>query len=107
MSDPAQTQVIAVGISSYEIGPTWDLRRAAEHALNFAEWCRGAGVPASNVHLFLDARQRAALRPRLANAGVVAEPATSGAIYPFFKDTLPRLDGDVLLLFWSGHGSIT
>jgi hypothetical protein len=107
-SDPALTHVVSVGISRYDIGGNFTLPRAAEHALQFAEWARySGGVKAENIHLFLSDGNPGAFDDRLKKARIDRRPATSQEINGFIEKQLKNYSGDLLYLFWSGHGSIS
>ena len=103
-SDPAQTHVVSVGISRYDIGGNFTLPRAAEHALQFAEWARfSGGVKPDNIHLFLSDGNPGAFDDRLKKARIDRRPATSQEINGFIDKQLKNYSGDLLYLFWSGQ----
>jgi hypothetical protein len=107
MSDPRQTHVFAVGISTYpRMGPDWRLPNAAGHALEFARWAHKRGVEAGQIHLFLSEDDRTRLAA-IGPTGVAARRATHDAIERFVSDELPTLKGELLYVFWAGHGSMT
>lgn len=106
-ADPKRTHVVAVGISTYAIGPLWTLPLAAEHAVEFAEWALFGGVEPNNIHLFISSSDKAKLTDRVMRAGLFARVATRQEISEFIDKELKDISGDLLYLFWSGHGSIS
>jgi hypothetical protein len=109
---PARTHVMAVGVSTYaDVGSSWTLEAAAEHAVQFVEWACGAGVPPNHVHLFLSSADHARFAARLAAIAdvekrqVTPRVATVANILDFRLKELPQLSGDLLYFYWSGHGS--
>ena len=105
MIDPVKTVVFAVGIGSYEIGSDWALPNAAEHALAFAVWARERSVPQERIHLFLSTVDHKRLAGKISQLGLTAVPATFAAISNFANNDLTKKDGDLLYIFWAGHGS--
>lgn len=107
-ADPKLTHVVAAGISRYEIGRLFTLPQAAEHAVRFAEWARyTGGVKPDNIHLFLSDADLARFDERLNRAGICRRPATYEEINHFIDKELKDHSGELLYLFWSGHGSIS
>ena len=99
--------MFAVGISSYQLDQSWRLPNAAEHALAFAAWARAQGVPRDQVHLFLSTADHARLGAALAKAEVDVRPATFSVITDFTFRDLPTKTGELLYMFWAGHGSVS
>ncbi|MDT9696908.1 caspase family protein [Streptomyces sp. P17] len=95
---PERTFALVVGIESYAIQPPMNLNGPARDATRFADWLTGtAGVPKSNVRLLLSPLARN-------EAGVESKPATRENVEDaLFKD-LPHRDGDLLWIYWAGHG---
>ena len=107
-ADPKRTHVVAIGISTYAIGSPWTLPLAAAHAVQFAEWAHfSGGVERDNIHLFLSEADRAKFDKRPNKAALFARAATHQEISGFIDKELKDLSGDLLYLFWSGHGSIS
>jgi hypothetical protein len=100
--------VIAVGIGSYTIGGDWDLPEAGPHAIAFAAWARRRHVPRANIRLFLAAPDRRERAAEIAAADLdPAKPATNASINGFLDSKqFAALSGDLLYLYWSGHGSV-
>ncbi|WP_328875933.1 caspase family protein [Streptomyces sp. NBC_00287] len=96
---PERTFALVVGIESYEIDrPRMNLSGPARDAVRFADWLTGtAGVPKSNLCLLLSPLTRN-------EAGVEAKPATRENVDEALFKELPCCDGDLLWLYWAGHG---
>ncbi|MEU7068619.1 caspase family protein [Streptomyces narbonensis] len=97
---PERTYAVVVGAERYAAGPSWDLPGPAADARRFTGWLRGRGVPAANVFLLLDP---------LPGAGgpevdVTAGTAGREAVQEVLTRRLPALEGDLLWVFWGGHG---
>ncbi|GGV93780.1 hypothetical protein GCM10010230_05410 [Streptomyces narbonensis] len=97
---PERTYAVVVGAERYAAGPSWDLPGPAADARRFTGWLRGHGVPAANVFLLLDP---------LPGAGgpevdVTAGTAGREAVQEVLTRRLPALEGDLLWVFWGGHG---
>ncbi|WAZ26014.1 caspase family protein [Streptomyces cinnabarinus] len=95
---PERTFALVVGIESYEINTGLDLSGPARDAVRFADWLTGtAGVPQDNLRLLLS--------PLAGNqAGTAAKPATGKNVMDALFEDLPRCDGDLLWIYWAGHG---
>ena len=108
MTLPERTQAVVVGIERYEAGRSWDLDGAAESALEIIKWLREIEVPVENITVLLsplDSNQ-SKMQQRLAELGLSPQPlpATVEKVRHVVTEELPMKDGDLLVLFWSGHG---
>jgi hypothetical protein len=97
---PDRTHAVVVGVERYAAGRSWDLPGPAADARRFTAWLRGRGVPAAHIPLLLG---------DLPGAGgpevdVVAGAAGREAVQEVLTRRLPALDGDLLWVFWGGHG---
>lgn len=110
LSDPATAPLspervfaLVVGIESYQLGTDWNLRGPARDAVRFADWLTGPGrVPAENVRLFLSPLPPA---PSQAEEDLPAHRlATGSEIENELLRELPACDGDLLVIYWAGHG---
>jgi hypothetical protein len=106
-AEPGQTHVVAVGISRYDIGPHFNLPLAAGHAVDFAKWALQCGVPAGNIHVFLSHEAYAGYKADLKTHRIDCRAAKAGELNQFLYRELRGISGDLLYLFWSGHGSIS
>ncbi|MFD4747613.1 hypothetical protein ACFWOS_19435 [Streptomyces rubiginosohelvolus] len=97
------------GVEQYALSPGWNLHGPARDALRFAHWLTGpAQVPHENVRLLLSP-----LRPDeldwAVTTGLTAlrdacRPATEENVKNALQVELPQCDGDLLWIFWAGHG---
>ncbi|MCX5336789.1 caspase family protein [Streptomyces sp. NBC_00140] len=94
---PEKVFALIVGIESYQAGRGWSLPGPARDALRFAEWLTDtAGVPPAHVHLLLS--------PLAQSHAETSTPATWENIHRTLFKELPNCDGDLLWIYWAGHG---
>ncbi len=107
---PENVYALVVGIEKYRAGSHWDLNGPAKDALKFTNWLLARDVKPEQIQLFLS--------PLTQNEGVLAEakskglkpaPATREAIDVAirYKLTNETSRGDLLYVFWGGHGFVT
>ncbi|MET8755270.1 hypothetical protein ABZW32_34995 [Streptomyces sp. NPDC004667] len=107
---PRRTFALVAGVETYEVSHRWNLRGPARDALRFARWLTGPGeVPAANVRLLLSPlddpdRLDWSGPPGLAELRDTYRPATEENAKTVLLDELPQCDGDLLWIFWAGHG---
>ncbi|MFH7594226.1 hypothetical protein WDV06_03870 [Streptomyces racemochromogenes] len=107
---PRRTFALVAGVERYEISHRWNLRGPARDALRFAHWLTGPGeVPAANVRLLLSPlddpdRLDWTASPALAELRPAYRPATEANAKSVLLEELPQCDGDLLWIFWAGHG---
>jgi hypothetical protein len=108
VTPPERTHAVVVGIERYEAGDAWDLDGAAESALRIIRWLRERNVPAENITVLLSPLDTNVARAKqiLAELKLPAapRPATVDEIRRVITEELPAKDGDLLVLFWTGHG---
>jgi Caspase domain len=101
---------LVVGIEKYQAGSEWGLNGPAKDALKFASWLLNLGVKPEHIQLFLS--------PLDENVGVLKEakakrlnplPADRNHIDSAIRSKLTSEgnQGDLLHVFWGGHGFIT
>ncbi|MFI8321216.1 caspase family protein [Streptomyces sp. NPDC085529] len=97
---PERTYAVVVGAERYAAGPSWDLPGPAADARRFTSWLRGRGVPASHIALLL------APLPGAGGPEVDVPEGSAGreAVQEVLTRRLPVLEGDLLWVFWGGHG---
>ncbi|MFE9043914.1 caspase family protein [Streptomyces sp. NPDC007818] len=97
---PERTYALVVGAERYGAGPSWDLPGPAADARRFTAWLRGRGVPAAHISLLL------APLPGAGGPEVDVPEGTAGreAVQEVLTRRLPALEGDLLWVFWGGHG---
>jgi|GEM_PF-2661303 len=103
---PKQTYALVVGIDKYEDsrlnvnsgGPVDD-------ALRFAEWLSKGGVPLENIQLCLSAVDN---NPHLVEEyQLKIESAIKQHLLHIINEILSQKSGDLLYIFWAGHGLLT
>ncbi|MFJ4282048.1 caspase family protein [Streptomyces massasporeus] len=95
--DPARVHALIVGIEAYEAGDAWRLPGPARDAVRFRRLLRDAGVPESQLRLHL-----APLPPY--DPQVPYEPADRATLRRVLVRELSLAEGDVLWVWWGGHG---
>lgn len=103
---PQRTCALVVGIERYEAGGAWDLDGPASDAARFTSWLLSRGVPADQILVFLSPLADKPPGVPLP-AGVTAVPARREPVISAITRTLPEWRGDLLWLFWAGHGVLT
>jgi hypothetical protein len=109
---PRRTFALVAGVESYDISHRWNLRGPARDALRFAQWLTGPGeVPPANVRLLLSPLDDPDSLDWAASPGLTAlrathRPATEENVKSVLIDELPQCDGDLLWIFWAGHGYV-
>lgn len=95
---PQRTTVLAVGLEQYDYGERMDLPGAAAQAVRFARWAHNRGVPAERIRL---ACTWLADKDSVAGAKVVgtSRDKLDQVLYELMDE-----GGDLLLLYWCGHG---
>lgn len=105
-ASPARTFAFVVGIDRYDVGPTWDLDGPAKDAARFTSWLLERGVPADQILVFLSPPDKEPLAMPFP-PGITVRPARREPLSDAIARTLPAWRGDLLWLFWAGHGVLT
>ena len=101
---PEKTYGLIVGIENYQ-ATNWNVDGPVHDAITFADWLLSQGVPKDNIRLCLS--------PLNGNSELVqefdinSEPATEQNIVDIITNDLSQKNGDLLFIFWAGHGLIT
>lgn len=95
--DPARVHALIVGIERYDAGAGWDLPGPARDAVAFHRLLRAAGVPDTQLRLHL-----APLPPYVPEVGYA--PADHATVRRVLVRELPLAQGDILWVWWGGHG---
>ena len=102
---PENIVALVVGVEKYAAGAEWDVDGPASDACRFWNWLGQLHVPTGNVHLFLSPLD--CNRGLLDHTGPPSQPATRELIYRELTTALRRQTGELLVVYWSGHGVIT
>ena len=103
---PERTYALVVGVEHYKAGQAWGLDGPASDAARFTSWLLSRGVQADQILVFLSPDE--GLPPGVPlPAGITASPARRDAVTTAITRTLPEWRGDLLWLFWAGHGVLT
>lgn len=108
--NPKNVYALVVGIETYQLGADYDLDGPARDGLRFIEWLRSHNVPADNIRFFVSPlAENTEVVSQAAKHGVNAYPATRDAIDKHIRGKLLNLKvfGEVLYVFWGGHGILT
>ncbi len=101
---PEKTYGLIVGIENYQ-ATNWNVNGPVHDAIKFADWLLSQGVPKDNIRLCLS--------PLNGNSTLVKEfeitsrPATEQNLVDIITNDLSQKQGDLLFIFWAGHGLIT
>ncbi|WP_030244405.1 MULTISPECIES: effector-associated domain 2-containing protein [unclassified Streptomyces] len=95
--DPARVHALIVGIEAFDAGSGWDLPGPARDAVRFHRLLREAGVPEDQLRLHLSP-----LPPYVPE--VPYRPADQATLRRVLVRELPAAQGDVLWVWWGGHG---
>ncbi|MFE5495467.1 hypothetical protein ACFQ7Z_36675, partial [Streptomyces virginiae] len=107
---PQRTFALVAGVERYDISHRWNLRGPARDALRFAHWLTGpAQVPPGSLRLLLSPLDEPEAldwpdSPAMAALRTAYRPATEENVKSALLDELPQCDGDLLWIFWAGHG---
>ncbi|HPE73371.1 MAG TPA: hypothetical protein PK018_14590, partial [Candidatus Competibacter sp.] len=105
---PEKTCAVVVGIEQYAVGTPWNLDGPASDAARFVDWLCSKGVPPKNILVLLSPLEdNRKIGDGLTQRGIPTQVASHDHIVDTFANCLPCLDGELLWLFWGGHGVIT
>jgi tetratricopeptide (TPR) repeat protein len=107
---PENVYALVVGIEKYKAGVEYDLNGPANDALKFADWLLERKVKPENIQLFLSPLDKnAGLLENAITRGFTPESATHDKIAQYIRSQLTRENsrGDLLYVFWGGHGIVT
>ena len=107
---PAKVYALVVGIEKYQAGSAYDLNGPANDALKFSSWLLNQGVEPEHISLFLSPlEQNQGMRLAAEAKGLIPVPATHDLISNTIRSQLTNESsrGDLLYVFWGGHGIIT
>jgi hypothetical protein len=103
---PERTYGLVIGIERYRES-SWNVKGGgpAHDALKFAQWLCECGVPKKNIRLCLSSLEENS--DLVEQSELAVEEATEPNITSLITDFLSEKKGDLLYLFWAGHGLIT
>jgi len=101
LARPERTHALVVGIERYVASPDWNLNGPAGDARSFSEYLRTRGVKPTQIHLFLSPLEKN--QALVDCAEPEAKPATMEAVSAAVR-TLHKKQGDLLVIYWGGHG---
>lgn len=104
--NPNQTWALVVGVEEYpELPDKWRLKGPASDAIRFVNWLLERGVPPAQIRLCLSVSDvRAATAPL--KGQVEPLDTTRDTIISLLDRDVSAWDGELLFVFWGGHGSI-
>ncbi len=106
--NPNQVYALVVGIETYQLGADYDLDGPARDGLRFIDWLLSHDVLPENIRFFVSPlAQNADVVSQTVKLGLKSYPATRDAIDKFIRDELMAVCGEVLHVFWGGHGILT
>jgi hypothetical protein len=94
---PERIHALVVGVEQYRAGRLWDLPGPATDALRFRDWLLARGVPEENILLCLGPLPGP-------SAAVPHLPADYATVRDLAVSRLSAVDGDLLWIWWGGHG---
>ena len=101
--DPRRTYALVVGIECYRAGSDWDLNGPGVDARLFTEWLRSRQVPEDQIKLLLAVDKKKREKIKLLAGSPRALPASRNWVRRALN-WLHTQRGDLLILFWGGHG---
>ncbi|MEU2404961.1 caspase family protein [Streptomyces rubiginosohelvolus] len=101
--DPARVVALVVGVERYAAGPRWTLPGPVRDALRFRDWLRSTGVPDANILLHLAPAETAETAATV-DADTGHRDADHETLRRALVHELPARQGDVLWIWWGGHG---
>ncbi|MEI2583136.1 hypothetical protein [Scytonema sp. PRP1] len=103
-AEPKQTYGLIVGIEKYHES-TWNVKggEPINDALKFAEWlCQKQRVPQGNIWLCLSPLEEN--QEQVDQCKLLVAEATLQTLDNIINNLLLRKSGDLLYIFWAGHG---
>ncbi len=103
IAKPERTYGLVVGIEKYQEA-SWNVKGGgpANDALKFADWLCKRGVPKENIRLCLSWLEEN--NHLVEQSDLKVEAATEHNLYEIIEDYLSQKQGDLLYIFWAGHG---
>lgn len=104
--NPEETYALVVGIEKYQAGHDWNLNGPAKDAINFTDWLLDRRVKPENIHLFVSPLEQNS--NLLQKTSLIVKAANRENISDIINHLLDKnIAGQLLYVFWGGHGIIT
>ena len=105
IAKPERTYALVVGIEKYQ-ETSWNVKGGgpANDALKFAKWLRGRDVPEKNIRLCLSRLEEK--NDLVDQSDLKVEEATEENLSKIIEN-LSKQKGDLLYIFWAGHGLLS
>ena len=100
---PTRTYALVVGIEKYTLGLNADLDGPANDAHTFTDWLVSRGVPQENIAQVLSPLDGNSLSRYVSPRWPATRKGVSDAVHHWLK----KQTGELLWVFWGGHGMIT
>ncbi|NEO45033.1 MAG: caspase family protein [Moorea sp. SIO4A3] len=101
---PEKTYGLIVGIEQYQ-ATNWNVDGPVNDAIKFADWLLLQGVPKDNIKLCLSPLTENS--ELVNNFEITSKPATEQNLVDIITNDLSQKRGELLFMFWAGHGLIT
>ncbi|WP_424094431.1 caspase family protein [Moorena producens] len=101
---PEKTYGLIVGIEKYQ-ATNWNVNGPVHDAIKFANWLLSQGVPTDNIRLCLSPLSENS--ELVNNFEITSTPATEQNLVDIITNDLSQQTGELLFMFWAGHGLIT
>ncbi|NEQ85600.1 MAG: NB-ARC domain-containing protein,Caspase domain-containing protein, partial [Moorea sp. SIO2I5] len=101
---PEKTYGLIVGIENYQ-ATNWNVNGPVRDAIKFADWLLLQGVPTDNIRLCLSPLSENS--ELVNNFEITSKPATEHNLVNIITNDLSQKTGELLFIFWAGHGLIT
>ncbi|OLT61705.1 caspase family protein [Moorena bouillonii] len=101
---PEKTYGLIVGIENYQ-ATNWNVDGPVHDAIKFADWLLSQGVPTDNIKLCLSPLTENSTLVN--NFEITSTPATEQNLFDIITNDLSQKTGELLFMFWAGHGLIT
>ena len=107
IAKPERTYALVVGIEKYS-DTYWNVPNGggpANDALKFAEWLCSRNVPKDNIRLCLSPLEEN--NHLVQQSDLKVQEATEHNLSEIIENDLSQKTGDLLFIFWAGHGLLT
>lgn len=99
---PDRTSVLAIGLEKYQLPRRWNLPGAGRQAVEFGRWAIERGVPPQRVRLGCTWAEESASNA-IASLGTRVVDLDGESLIATIDDLMEE-GGDLLLVYWCGHG---